>query len=389
MQSRLRFQRFSVDSAFASPDVAEKSIRKLRTAMMPPPTARKPAGDTLLALVETLEQTVDRAWKPNPGSRPFQRLNRPEYEAAVRDLLGVTVNAGDYLPLDTKSANFDNIADVQALSPTLLEAYLTAASAVSRMAVGDKTAPAIDKTYVNPTYVSQHPWDHVEGAPFGTRGGMVVDHVFPADGQYSFEVALSNGDNSRFEDIDISIDGQRVALLAYENGPQIAADGSGAHVNITNHPGNDRSGTDSHADLQVHVPDFRVGFEQRSHFERHVRNGFCVVGFIFATQAAGDHVRVTDRLDLFDAVFFCQLIESGKDGIQHRENATGRHARCNAREIDDIGKHHGHIGEPVSDCLVILLEPFGGLLVHCIVAGAPECTRDRMDNGLSVGEHDL
>ncbi len=83
------------------------------------------------------------------------------------------------------SANFDNIADEQALSPTLLDAYLNAAGDISRMAVGDKNAPSIDKTYTNQTYVSQHPWDHVEGAPYGTRGGMVVDHVFPADGEYA------------------------------------------------------------------------------------------------------------------------------------------------------------------------------------------------------------
>jgi hypothetical protein len=138
------------------------------------------------------------------------------------------VNAANWLPQDTMSANFDNIADEQALSPTLLEAYLNAAGDISRMAVGDKNAPAIDKTYTNQTYVSQHPWDHVEGAPYGTRGGMVVNHVFPADGQYAFEVTFTNGDNSRFEDVDISIDGERVALLHYENGPQLAADGSGA-----------------------------------------------------------------------------------------------------------------------------------------------------------------
>ena len=126
------------------------------------------------------------------------------------------------------SANFDNIADEQALSPTLLDAYLNAAADISRMAVGDKNAPSIDTTYTNQTYVSQHPWDHVEGAPYGTRGGMVVDHVFPADGEYALEVTFTNGDNARYEDVDISIDGQRVALLAYENGPQIAADGSGA-----------------------------------------------------------------------------------------------------------------------------------------------------------------
>ena len=218
MRGNLNLEGFSVDSAFASPDVAEKSIRKLRTAMMPPPTARKPAGDTLLALVETLEQTVDRAWKPNPGSRPFQRLNRPEYEAAVRDLLGVTVNAGDYLPLDTKSANFDNIADVQALSPTLLEAYLTAASAVSRMAVGDRTVQPLPVTYRQSPFISQHPWDHADGAPYGTRGGIVALHTFPADGMYTFRLNVGGGIGTRFEDLDISIDGQRVALLQYEKG---------------------------------------------------------------------------------------------------------------------------------------------------------------------------
>ena len=87
---------------------------------------------------------------------------------------------GDWLPLDQKSANFDNIADVQTLSPMLLEAYLNAASALSRLAIGESGAPAVDHTYSNSEYVSQHPWDHVEGAPYGTRGGMVVDHVFPA-----------------------------------------------------------------------------------------------------------------------------------------------------------------------------------------------------------------
>ena len=82
------------------------------------------------------------------------------------------------------SANFDNIADEQTLSPTLLEAYLNAAADISRLAVGDQNAPSIDHTYTNPTYMSQHPWDRVEGAPYGTRGGMVVSHVFPADGEY-------------------------------------------------------------------------------------------------------------------------------------------------------------------------------------------------------------
>ena len=160
--------------------------------------------------------------------RTFQRLNRPEYARAIKDLLTLNVDAGNWLPLDQKSANFDNIADAQMLSPTLLEAYLNAAAAISRMGVGDRHASAVDSIYTAPGYVSQHPWDHVDGAPFGTRGGLVIDHVFPADAEYVFEVTLNSGSNARFEDIDISIDGERVALLEYETQPAGGADGRGA-----------------------------------------------------------------------------------------------------------------------------------------------------------------
>jgi hypothetical protein len=211
-------------------DVTERMIRKLQASMMPPPGMPRPDPAVYQTFIRALETTVDAHAKlnPNPGGRTFPRLNRAEYGRAIKDLLLIDVDSSQWLPQDTMSANFDNIADEQALSPTMLDAYLNAAGDISRMAVGDKEAPAIDKTYTNKTYVSQHPWNHVEGAPYGTRGGMVLDHVFPADGEYAFEVTFTNGDNSRFEDVDISIDGQRVALLAYENGPQIAADGSGA-----------------------------------------------------------------------------------------------------------------------------------------------------------------
>jgi hypothetical protein len=221
---------FDVSHAAQTPEVAEKVIRKLQAGFMPPPLAARPDAATYAALITAIESDVDTAAavKPNPGGRTFQRLNRPEYARAIRDLLALDVDAGGWLPLDTKSANFDNIADAQALSPTLLEAYLNAASAISRMAIGDRNAPTVDSTYSSPGYVSQHPWDHVEGAPYGTRGGSVVEHVFPADAEYVFEVDLVSGSNARFEDIDISIDGERVALIEYETGPAGGADGRGA-----------------------------------------------------------------------------------------------------------------------------------------------------------------
>jgi hypothetical protein len=220
---------FDISQAAQQAEVSERMIRKLQAGMMPPPGAPRPDPETLASLTTTLETRVDTAATahPNPGGRPFQRLNRPEYARAIHELLGLEVNAADWLPLDTKSANFDNIADAQALSPMLLESYLNAAAAISRMAIGDRNAPNIDSTYTSSSYVSQHPWDRVEGAPFGTRGGIVVNHVFPADAEYVFSMLIASGDNARLEDIDVSIDGQRVALVEYENGPAAAADGSG------------------------------------------------------------------------------------------------------------------------------------------------------------------
>jgi hypothetical protein len=223
---------FDVTRAAHDAEVAERMIRKLQAGMMPPPGVQRPDPATYTALISALETTIDAAAavNPNPGRRTFQRLNRAEYTRAIQDLLGLEVNAGDWLPLDQMSANFDNIADEQPLSPTLLEAYLNAASAISRMAIGDRDAAVVDQTYTSPTYVSQHPWDYVEGAPYGTRGGMVVDHVFPADAEYVLEMVFASGDNSRFEDVDVSIDGERIALLGYEQEPAGGADGRGGRT---------------------------------------------------------------------------------------------------------------------------------------------------------------
>ena len=220
---------FDAMKAAEQAETVEKMIRKMSAGLMPPPGARKPDAATLAALTGALESRMDEhaANNPNPGRRTFQRLNRPEYERAIKELLGLDVTAGNWLPLDQKSANFDNIADEQSLSPTLLEAYLNAAADISRMAVGDKQAARVDTVYTNPSYVSQHPWDHVEGAPYGTRGGLVVNHVFPADAEYEFELLVISGENARYEDLDVSIDGERVALVKFENGPQAAADGRG------------------------------------------------------------------------------------------------------------------------------------------------------------------
>jgi hypothetical protein len=225
-RGNLNLRGYVVDSAFADAVTSEKMIRKLRAQMMPPPGSKRPTGDTLVALVETLEKIIDESAPVNPGTRTFQRLNRAEYERVVRDLLGLEVTAGDWLPLDTKSANFDNISDVQSLSPTLLEGYLNAAASISRMAVGDRKAAVGQALYKTSPFTSQHPWDHVEGTPYGTRGGMVMLNNFPADGEYTFTLNVGGGVGRPVEDLVISIDGERVALVQYDRG--IARNGESA-----------------------------------------------------------------------------------------------------------------------------------------------------------------
>ena len=215
MTGNLSLESFDVDAAHQSPEISERMIRKLRAGMMPPVGAKRPTGDTLLSLVERLETVVDEAAAadPNPGVRRFQRLNRSEYERVIRDLLDLEIDPGRWLPADTYLGSFDNVSAAQGLSTTLLEAYFRAATEVSRVAVGNPGALPGTTKYNNPFEVSQHAWDHIEGTPFGTRGGIAVTHDFPVDGEYVFTVETLLGKGVAFEDLDISIDGEEVALL--------------------------------------------------------------------------------------------------------------------------------------------------------------------------------
>jgi hypothetical protein len=201
-------------------EVAEKMIRKLRSGMMPPAGAERPDAATLNRLVSSLEARLDAAAlsRPNPGSRTFQRLNRAEYANSVRELLGIEIDTSAFLPPDTISHNFDNIADVQLLSPTVLEGYLRAASRIAKDAVGDPDAAPTSTTYKIPRTASQ--LFHVDGAPIGTRGGISLVHNFPADGEYSFRMMLHSiptgqlyGSTVRGEQLELSINGARAAVL--------------------------------------------------------------------------------------------------------------------------------------------------------------------------------
>ncbi len=201
-------------------EVSEKVIRKLRAGLMPPVGEDRPDPATISAFVTSLETKIDKAAAdhPNPGSRPFQRLNRVEYARSVHDLLAIDVDVDAFLPPDTVSHGFDNVADVESFSPALMEGYMRAAGKISREAVGDAKATPAVTTYKVPRTASQV--QHVDGAPLGTRGGISVVHNFPADGDYVFKIQLHStatgglfGSTSKGEQIEVSINGARVALL--------------------------------------------------------------------------------------------------------------------------------------------------------------------------------
>jgi mono/diheme cytochrome c family protein len=202
-------------------EVAEKIIHKLRLGMMPPPGMRRPDGDALSQFATSLEAKIDSAAaiRPNPGRRPFQRLNRAEYAHSVRALLDLDIDVNAFLPPDTLSAGYDNIADVQTFSATLMEGYLRAAGRISTLAVGDRNASPSEFTIKVPRTESQ--MRHVDGTPWGTRGGLALNYTFPADGDYTFRIMLHGTPTgqlfgsvaSRNEQIDLSINGERVALL--------------------------------------------------------------------------------------------------------------------------------------------------------------------------------
>jgi hypothetical protein len=200
--------------------VGEKMIRKLRSGMMPPAGARRPDGPALVALAESLETRIDAvaAGRPAPGWRPFQRLNRAEYASAVRDLLALDIDASAMLPPDTISNGFDNVADAQTFSPALMDGYLRAASKVTALALGDPDASPSEASYKLPKTASQ--LRRANGAPIGTRGGVSVVHTFPADGEYVFRMemfaeplGLLFGSTAKDEQIDVSVDGARVAIF--------------------------------------------------------------------------------------------------------------------------------------------------------------------------------
>ncbi len=200
-------------------EVWEKVLRKLQARSMPPIGAQRPDEATYVNLVASLETGLDRAARasPDPG-RPasFHRLNRTEYQHAVRDLLALDVDVTNWLPGDDAAYGFDNNADVLAMSPALLDAYLSAASKVSRLAVGDLTAGADVTGYRFSKALLQE--ERHDELPFGSRGGGVARHYFPLDGEYVVKLDLA-GPRSQSEQIEVRLDGVKVGEVSDQARP--------------------------------------------------------------------------------------------------------------------------------------------------------------------------
>ncbi len=233
----------NVERAASHPEAWEKVVRKLRTRSMPPAGLPRPDERTYNLLLSSIETLLDgaAAAKPDPGrTDTFRRLNRTEYQNAIRDLLALEVDVTALLPSDESSHGFDNVT-VGDLSPTLLERYLSAARKISRLAIGTPTrAPGGDTVTLPPDLTQE---EHFEELPLGTRGGMVYRYTFPLDAQYEIQVRLARDRNEHVEglrepsEVEVMLDGECVGLFTVKPPP----------------PGKDHSMVDKHLNVRIPV----------------------------------------------------------------------------------------------------------------------------------------
>ncbi len=210
----------------AHAEVLEKVVRKLRTGQMPPAGRPRPDQATTVAFVSALEAALDGVARqqPDPGRVPIHRLNRAEYVHAVRDLFDLEIDGAAMLPSDTPGLGFDNNADVAAVTPGLMARYLTAATKVSRLVVGDATVRPVSQVYRVAEFARQDVRMN-DDLPFGSRGGLAVRHTFPLDGEYTFKLKLQRNQVGntirgldREHDIEVRVDRSLVKTFTIGGG---------------------------------------------------------------------------------------------------------------------------------------------------------------------------
>jgi Protein of unknown function (DUF1592)/Protein of unknown function (DUF1588)/Protein of unknown function (DUF1587)/Protein of unknown function (DUF1585)/Protein of unknown function (DUF1595) len=240
---KLTLDRMDTARVHEDAETWERVVRKLRAGMMPPAGVRRPEPATYKSMISWLETELDRGATPYLPPPGLHRLNRTEYANAIRDLLDLQIDPAQYLPSDDSTHGFDNMAGALGISSTLVEAYVSAAGKISRLALGEATGPTL-VVYRTPEDTSQD--YHIEGLPFGTRGGMLIDHVFPSDGEYTVTVTPIFGDNMSptgfgsvpCEKLEVMLDGERLQLLDWQGGGRFG-------VPVANCAGNQRARTAS------------------------------------------------------------------------------------------------------------------------------------------------
>ena len=201
----------------------ELVVRKTRAGQMPPLGMKRPDPALFDGMIASFENALDLTATPFTPPPGLHRLNRTEYANVVGDLLDLEVDPSKYLPSDDSTSGFDNIAGALGISSTLVEAYVSAAQKISRLAMGYPEEPTL---VVHRTREDTSQDYHVEGLPFGTRGGLLVRHVFPSDGEYTITVTPIFGDNMSptgfgsvpCEQLEILLDGDRLGLMNWQGG---------------------------------------------------------------------------------------------------------------------------------------------------------------------------
>jgi mono/diheme cytochrome c family protein len=225
---KIDFDALDIGHVEKNAETWELIVRKLRAGMMPPSGMKRPDAPSYKAFITWLENELDRTavvYTPPPG---LHRLNRTEYANVIKDMLDVDIDPGKYLPSDDSTHGFDNIAGALGVSSTLVEAYVSAAQKISRLAIGEPATTSLT-VYRTPEDTSQD--YHIEGLPFGTRGGMLIKHVFPSDGEYQVTVTPIFGDNMSptgfgsvpCEKLEVLLDSERIGLLNWQGGGRAPA----------------------------------------------------------------------------------------------------------------------------------------------------------------------
>ena len=265
----LMLDKADVDHIGDGAEIWEKVVRKIHGGTMPPLGMPRPDQATLDAFSSSLEAALDRAAisRPEPGRAGMHRLNRTEYQNAVRDLLALKIDVASLLPADDESNGFDNMADVLRVSPSLLEQYLSASRTVSSLAVGDRGLGPVSQVYQLPPTLAQG--EHIEGLPLGTRGGILIHQNFPLDGDYEFSTFLLRNIVGYMPGLEyphqfeITVDGVRI-FLSHVGGEE---DNKMMDTNLG------LAGNTIDARLRVRVPlkagphDVAVDFIEKNHSE--------------------------------------------------------------------------------------------------------------------------